>query len=913
MSLKYKISIFLVSALLTTFGNIQAAIYYVKESMSGTGDGSSWGNASNDLQAMIQLAEAGDEIWIAIGSYKPNTIFDASGTIGARDAAFTLKSGVKIYGSFLGTETSLSQRVLGNDRTILSGDIGVSSNKTDNLHHVVLSINNDEFTLLDGVTITSGNANGEGFIVIDQHQIFRNLGGGLFTRGSKAKFSNIIFEYNECYTTNTNAFGGAIYALTSSIKIEDAIFRNNRSDAPSTAGGAGGAIYLLGNADTVGNTTIERTSFLNNFSKGSGGAIYAQHFSNLSLDDVTVKENNTSTSGGGLIIFGNVAQYNVVSIKNSKILKNTANGSGGGIMFSYYVDATILNTEFHENQSTGVGGGIYAIGGSANMKTKIDITNADFYKNHSNNNGGAFYFNEFSNSKTIHSKFVENSSSFNGGAFYIIGNANDYNEFTLEGNEFIRNSSASNGGVAYLASYNIQNIHRNKFYGNETTGAGGVFFIFNAAIPTPNESIYISNNIFYNNKANSSTLGGGAIFSSNNVRPSLINNTFYKNTSKFNGGALMVFNSSAAGAKVYNSIFYGNTSQTADNDIHKGAAAIFDIKNSLTQEYGVSNYDGMIVGQDPGFLSLDPLSEDFLKINQLSLVFDKGDSTFLPTTILTDIVGGDRIIGDNVDMGAFEFDPPITDPTQPQTITFNIATDKVYGDASFDPGATSSAGLTISYTSNNSQVAIIENGLIKIVGAGSALITANQLGNDDYFPADPVSQTLHVAKAPLTVKPVDTAFAQLINFPSFRLNYSGFVNGENESTLQVKPTITTSANPNSPAGTYSLVASGGSSNKYEFVYQEGTLTLQPTAVDKNKIEVWFSNSNTLSMNIDVDKSQAVTISLYTNLGQRIYSSTATLQPGRNQLSIPSNNMIPGVYIINVKGGSVHLDSKFIKR
>ena len=50
---------------------------------------------------------------------------------------------------------------------------------------------------------------------------------------------------------------------------------------------------------------------------------------------------------------------------------------------------------------------------------------------------------------------------------------------------------------------------------------------------------------------------------------------------------------------------------------------------------------------------------------------------------------------------------------------------KTVGDADFNPGATASSGLTVSYVSSNTAVATIVGGLIHIVGAGTATITYN--------------------------------------------------------------------------------------------------------------------------------------------------------------------------------------------
>src|SRR5262245_46201638 len=52
---------------------------FVKQ--SGTGNGSSWSNASSDLQLMINNSAPGDSIFVAAGTYTPTRLAHASGTI----------------------------------------------------------------------------------------------------------------------------------------------------------------------------------------------------------------------------------------------------------------------------------------------------------------------------------------------------------------------------------------------------------------------------------------------------------------------------------------------------------------------------------------------------------------------------------------------------------------------------------------------------------------------------------------------------------------------------------------------------------------------------------------------------------------------------------------------------------------
>jgi len=81
-----------------------------------------------------------------------------------------------------------------------------------------------------------------------------------------------------------------------------------------------------------------------------------------------------------------------------------------------------------------------------------------------------------------------------------------------------------------------------------------------------------------------------------------------------------------------------------------------------------------------------------------------------------------------------------------QTITFDALSPKLRSDADFNPAATSSAGLAITYTSSNPAVATIVGNLVRFMGAGSTVITASQAGNASYSPAVSVTQNLTVNK-----------------------------------------------------------------------------------------------------------------------------------------------------------------------
>jgi hypothetical protein len=84
-------------------------------------------------------------------------------------------------------------------------------------------------------------------------------------------------------------------------------------------------------------------------------------------------------------------------------------------------------------------------------------------------------------------------------------------------------------------------------------------------------------------------------------------------------------------------------------------------------------------------------------------------------------------------------------PLLSQTITFPAIPVKQTNDDDFNPRASASSGNPITYSSSNTTVATIVDGLVHIVGEGTTTITATQLGNNDYSSAS-ATQTLTVKR-----------------------------------------------------------------------------------------------------------------------------------------------------------------------
>ena len=81
-----------------------------------------------------------------------------------------------------------------------------------------------------------------------------------------------------------------------------------------------------------------------------------------------------------------------------------------------------------------------------------------------------------------------------------------------------------------------------------------------------------------------------------------------------------------------------------------------------------------------------------------------------------------------------------------QTISFTVIASEVkIGTEDIPLEATASSGLEVVFSSSNTGVALIEEGVLKVIGAGSAIITASQSGDESYNAATS-QQTITVSK-----------------------------------------------------------------------------------------------------------------------------------------------------------------------
>lgn len=239
-----------IATLLLAFSLIKAQIF-VKP--NGNGDGSSWNNAISDLNAALSLANYGDEIWVAAGTYVPSLN-------GNRNKSFLIPDGVKVYGGFNGHESDLYERNITDNPTILSGEIN-SHVKEDNSYTVVLFEQVSSATVLDGFTIENGHANGQ-----EEKGNPRRCGGAIFNDGSFGQSNPTIT--NCVFRGNVARDGAAIYNFgykgEASPQIKNCSFLFNKANFD------GGAINNNGNHGICNAVIKDCTFYSNEASYGAG-------------------------------------------------------------------------------------------------------------------------------------------------------------------------------------------------------------------------------------------------------------------------------------------------------------------------------------------------------------------------------------------------------------------------------------------------------------------------------------------------------------------------------------------------------------------------------------------------------------------------------------------------------------------
>ena len=650
------------------------AIRYVKQ--NGTGDGSTWEQASGSFQAMVDASAPGDHVWVTAGTYQP-----------AAGQSFSMKEGVRIYGGFTGNETAFIQRSVSPDtyRSILLG----------NGTRVISNQGLTGASVIDGFTIKGGEG---------------AAGAGMYNEHSSPVIANCIFTENR---TSFAQNGGGILNTNSSPVIYNSVFFNNYGYRGGGISCNDNSLPVLYNCLIVNNVgfmgagiyTYARTSpefinctVYNNISSGGMGGIYISesvrltfkntiiHSSATYLDlisvDPTVRLNcllyqdpgfvNAAVPAGADGIFGtNDDGFRIGSYSSARNLGNntyfpSVNQAADlarnpriaqqniDIGAYEYFEPASVSKRYVKRGGTGNGytwgtasGDLQAMVNESGSGNEVWIAAGEYQpapgQSFSMKEGVKIY-GGFANSGTP--AFEERDY-----ATYVT---------TLKGNDarVITNNENNLTREALLDGFTIRN-------GNSGKHGGGMYN--RNAYPT------VSNCIFTNNQA---AEWGGGVYNEGDGAPQFVNILFTGNTAEgggavFNYASKAVFtnvtitgNSATVNGGAYhdyqpqaatilrNSIIWNNASPGA-KILSGGSITISHClldggTGSVWGDYSAS--DVMLL--DPAFVNAG--AGDF-RLSATSPAINAGNAGFFTDgSSVKDLSGGNRLIAGRIDIGAYE-------------------------------------------------------------------------------------------------------------------------------------------------------------------------------------------------------------------------------------------------------------------
>ena len=235
-----------------------------------------------------------------------------------------------------------------------SGGAAVTTIDGTGHYHVVQCVSGEgRDSVLEGFTITGGNANGSvhpdacggGMLIVDSSPtvigcIFVDNaavgdGGGMYNQGS----SPIVIHCS--FVTNTSSsFGGGMHNLWGNPIVSDCTFEGN------SGGFRGGGMY-----NTQSSPSITACVFSGN-TAGNGGGLY-NSYSSASLTQCQFSGNSVTQSGGAMT---NLYSHSVLS--HCRFTGNSADSSGGGL-HNQGGSLTVFNSILTDNAAGGFGGGMF--------------------------------------------------------------------------------------------------------------------------------------------------------------------------------------------------------------------------------------------------------------------------------------------------------------------------------------------------------------------------------------------------------------------------------------------------------------------------------------------------------------------------------------------------------------------------
>lgn len=434
-------------------------------------DGLTWSTAFPTVQAGLNKAVAGDEVWVAAGTYAESV---------------RISAGVGLYGGFAGNEPLRSSRDPTVNLTVLKGSAASSV--------VTLPAAAAPDTVLDGFTITNGGGTSVQTLVQTgacsgrggggwRKVYFDIRGGGVLVAGGSPTISNnVIVANNTGLSHQTGSVGchsvadfyqagngGGIYVAPGATpSIAGNVIQNNSATI-------GGGVYCGGAGATIANNI-----FSGNSATANGGGL-GTNGSALTVSGNTFVNNTATTDGGGFLGVGDV--------RDNRFDGNHAGGNGGGMSGG----GTLAGNAFVGNSAVGSGGGLDAISTCAIERCAFRTNTALDGAGMNSTNGPLAARN---------SVFADNVAAHSGAAIVAGGNA-------VIDNNTVENNASPTGSVVLSgpgAGYAFRILFVNNIVALNQTG-----------LAVSGAQIAMRSNDFWHNPGNGLAGGGTATGQDGNI------------------------------------------------------------------------------------------------------------------------------------------------------------------------------------------------------------------------------------------------------------------------------------------------------------------------------------------------------------------------------------------------------------
>ena len=425
-------------------------------------------------------------------------------------------------------------------------------------------------------------------------------GGGIFNNGFHEQATLEVHRSTFSANTATDGGGGInnLYGVaTVTESAFDGNFANNSGGGIMNCGGTmtvsdstiscnqayfGGGVFNDG-TDVNASLTILNSTLLENTANGDGGGIKNQHGTVTATDAIFT--NNSARHGGGILNYGISDTVSLV-ILDSKFTGNSATINGGGIA-NYGGIAELSNSKFLQN--TAICGGAIVNDGSSTPAT-LTALGSTFSENSATDNGGAII--NYNGSMAVQdASFSSNSASFGGGIFNY--SAGGQTTLTVSDSTFFNNTITNDGGG--IANYGGDVYVANTTFLNNAANIG-------AGIHSALGTLAVERAIF---ACNTATYGGG-IFSDGKTGTATldVSNSIFSNNVAIVGGAILNdgFNG-VAEVTVTNSTITGNLAADKGGGILTNCIAADTVLNNTIVANNESTNGPDIVHEDGGIFS----------------------------------------------------------------------------------------------------------------------------------------------------------------------------------------------------------------------------------------------------------------------------------------------------------------------